>query len=160
MDKKVITEKMELEKEWFKEAAKVKTTGELVAFVNHILNDYVHDYGTACHAVAACALAGAWLGCESAGLSSFQASFVMWDFIKNWLMSSNVCGMKLIDYDEFLYPQYQYKFEKTIRKSVWESIQKEARKHLETDSACANVEQHWRNIAEGIVPFGYSVIDG
>ena len=44
--KETITEEMHLEKEWFEQAKKVKTVEELTAFVNHLLNDYNHDYGT------------------------------------------------------------------------------------------------------------------
>ena len=153
-----IEEKMHLEKEWFEEAAKVKTTDELVKFVNHILKDYVHDYGTACHAVAACALAGAWVGCESEGLSGYQAGFVMWDFILNWTKKGNKCGLKLVDYDKFLYPQYEHEFDKTIENEYWGKIQEEARKNLETDAGCESVRMHWRSIVNGTVPFGYRVV--
>ena len=142
--KKAIDESMHLEKDWFKEAAEVKTIEDYTKFTNHILNDYEHDYGTACRAVAACALAGAWLGCEKEGLSGFQAGFVMWDFIRHWAKSSNVCGMKLIDYDDFLYPQYEHKFQKTISKETWHAIQEEAKKKLkDSPEACENVRHHW-----------------
>ena len=156
--KQQIDESMHLEKEWFEQAGKVKTIEEFKTFVNHILNDYEHDYGTACHAVAACALAGAWLGCEKEGLTGFQAGFVMWDFIKGWIKSGNTCGMKLVDYDDMLYPQYEYKFEKTISQDTWNHLQEEAKRQLkESGGAHPEVKAHWQNIAMGIVPFGYQV---
>ena len=156
--KQQIDESMHLEKEWFEQAGKVKTIEEFETFVNHILNDYEHDYGTACHAVAACALAGAWLGCEKEGLTGFQAGFVMWDFIKNWVMVGNTCGMKLVDYDDMLYPQYEYKFEKTISQDTWHRLQEEAKRQLkESEGAHPAVRAHWKNITMGIVPFGYQV---
>lgn len=158
--KQPITEEMHLEKEWFEEAGKVKTSDELKAFADHILNDYEHDYGTACHAVAACALAGAWLGCEKEGLSGFQAGFVMWDFIRNWTYTANKCGLKIVDYDDMLYPQYEERFDKTIRKDHWEEIQQEARRKLkEEHGAHPAVIAHWQSIAEGVVPFGYRVVE-
>lgn len=156
--KQQIDESMHLEKEWFEQAGKVKTIEEFETFVNHILNDYEHDYGTACHAVAACALAGAWLGCEKEGLSGFQAGFVMWDFIKNWIKVGNTCGMKLVDYDDMLYPQYDYKFDKTINQDTWHHLQEEAKRQLkEAKRVHPAVKEHWKNIAMGIVPFGYQV---
>lgn len=156
--KQQIDESMHLEKEWFEQAGKIKTIEEFETFVNHILNDYEHDYGTACHAVAACALAGAWLGCEKEGLTGFQAGFVMWDFIKNWVMVGNTCGMKLVDYDDMLYPQYEYKFEKTISQDTWHHLQEEAKRQLKkSGGAHPEVKAHWKNIAMGIVPFGYQV---
>lgn len=156
--KQQIDESMHLEKEWFEQAGEVKTIEELETFVNHILNDYEHDYGTACHAVAACALAGAWFGCHKEGLTGFQAGFVMWDFIKGWIKSSNTCGMKLVDYDDMLYPQYEYKFEKTISQDTWNHLQEEAKRQLKkSGGAHPEVKSHWKNIAMGIVPFGYQV---
>lgn len=156
--KQQIDESMHLEKEWFEQAGEVKTIEELETFVNHILNDYEHDYGTACHAVAACALAGAWLGCHKEGLTGFQAGFVMWDFIKGWIKSENTCGMKLVDYDDMLYPQYDHKFEKTISQNTWHCLQEEAKRQLkEAGGAHPEVKAHWKNIAMGIVPFGYQV---
>ena len=59
MDKMAITEEMHLEKEWFEQAREQKLE-TLPEFMNHILNDYRHDYGTICHAISACALAAAW----------------------------------------------------------------------------------------------------
>ena len=158
--KKRLIEEMHPEKEWFEEARDIDTIDGLASFVGHILYDYEHDYGTACHAVSACALAAAHVGCKSEGLTGFQAGFVMWDFIRQWLMSSNKCGMKLIDYDDFLFPQYDYKFEKIIKKDIWETIQKQAKENLENHKdAHEEVRKHWQNIVNGIVPFGYKVVD-
>lgn len=160
-NKETITENMHLEKEWFAQAENVKTIDELSSFVSHMLNDYNHDYGTCCHAIAACAVASAWLGSHVEGITGFQAGAIMWGFIRHWTKTNNKCGMRLVDYDEFLYPQYAYKFEKTIDKDTWECIQKEAKRNLEKeDRANAVVRQHWQDIVDGVVPFGYRVSDG
>lgn len=158
MERKAITEEMHLEKEWFEQAKEIRTSDELTQFINKVLNSYSHDYGTACHTIGACAVACAWYGAHVEGITGFQASFVMWDFIKNWMFEYNKCGLKLVDYDNFLYPQYAYKFDKVLSKDTWEAIQKEAIRLLEeNDDACYKVRQHWKNISEGIVPFGYRV---
>ena len=100
---------MHPEKEWFKQAKK-QTIETLPEFMNHIMNDYCHDYGTVCHAVAACAMAAVYAANHhpSGGITGFQAGFVMWDIIRQTNYPSNKCGMKLIDYDNMLYPQYAY----------------------------------------------------
>ena len=160
-NKETVTEEMHPEKAWFAEACKMKEE-ELSDFFARIVHGYNHDYGTACHAVAACALAAAWAACgdNDIGLSGFQAGFVMWDFIRNWTKTANKCGLKLVDYDDFLYPQYWYKYEKTISRDIWEGIQQEAKHRLETEgNVHPEVLNHWRKIAEGIVPFGYKVVD-
>ena len=84
-NKTPITEEMHLEKEWF-ELARKQTLETLPGFINYVMNDYMHDYGTICHAVAACALASAWAANDSpnGGITGFQANFVMWDFVKQW----------------------------------------------------------------------------
>lgn len=160
-NKETVTEEMHPEKKWFDEASKM-TLDELPDFIERIIHGYNHDYGTAVHAVSACALATAWAACreDGTGLTGFQAGFVMWDFIKNWTKEGNKCGLKLIDYDDMLYPQYEEKMDKTIRKSTWEALQAEARKNLEAaDRACLGVIKHWQSIVDGIVPFGYKVVD-
>lgn len=159
MKKKPITEEMHLEKEWFKEAENIKSVEELSKFVDKMLNSYQHDYGTACHAIAACSAACAWLGAKVEGITNFQASFVMWDFIRNWMYKDNACGLRLVDHDDFLYPQYEYKFDKAISEETWASIQKEAKKLLDEDNgeACLQVRRHWESIVNGVVPFGYHV---
>lgn len=160
-NKETVTEEMHPEKAWFAEAGKM-TEEELPDFYARIIHGYNHDYGTMCHAVAACALAAAWAACgdKDVGLSGFQAGFVMWDFIKNWTKTSNECGLKLVDYDDMLYPQYEEKFEKTICKDNFEMIQKKAMENLEKNkNAHPAVIAHWRKIANGEAPFGYRVVD-
>lgn len=161
MDKQPITEEMHLEKEWFEEAKSVESIEELSKFVDKMLNSYEHDYGTAVHAIAACSVACSWLGAHVEGITGFQASLVMWDYIRNWTKTGNECGLRLIDYDDFLYPQYEYKFAKVISEEVWAAIQEGARKHLDKDngSACPAVRLHWESIVNGTVPFGYMVKD-
>ena len=160
-EKEIVTEDMHPEKAWFAEAGKM-TEEEFPEFFKRIIQGYEHDYGTACHAVAAVALGAAWAACSDAniGLSGFQAGFVMWDFIKNWTKSGNECGLRLVDYDDMLYPQYARKFDKVIDTYTWDAIQKKAQEKLEKeDYACSVVTEHWKKIVEGIVPFGYRVVD-
>jgi len=155
-----ITEEMLLHEQWFSRAEEIDTIEDFVEFAEHLLNDYEHDYGTVCHAIAALALAGAWLGSNTEKITAFQAQFVMWDFITYWNFANNTCGLKLVNYDDMLYPQYAYKFDKVISKDIWNSLQKQAKKNLETRGYSAiEVVQHWKNIANGIVPFGYKVED-
>lgn len=158
-NKETVTEEMHPEKAWFEEACKMKMK-DLPAFMDRMLNGYNHDYGTVCRAVAACAIAAAWAASDVAGLTGFQAGFVMWDFIKNWTKSGNETGLMLVDYDNMLYPQYEERFDKTISKTTWERIQKVAKEKLEKESFVSmRVLAHWKSIVNGEVPFGYRVVD-
>lgn len=156
-----VTEEMRPEKEWFEQARK-QTLKTLPDFINHVMNDFSHDYGTVCHAVAACALAAAWAANNepNGGITGFQAGFVMWDFIKQWSFPSNEIGLKIIDYDNLLYPQYEFKFYKTLSKDTWVKLQGKAKKLLaeKGDYVHPDVAAHWKSIAAGVIPFGYSII--
>lgn len=156
-----INEGMHLEKEWFEQARK-QTVETLPKFIRHIMCDYKHDYGTVCHAVAACALAGMWAAdnTEQGGITGFQSGFVMWDIVKQMCYTGNKCGLKITNYDDFLYPQYEEKFDRKISKRIWESLQKEAEYQLkERAKAHPTVKQHWQSIVDGHVPFGFKVED-
>lgn len=158
-----VTEEMHLEREWFEEAKK-QTLDTLPTFVDHVMNDYAHSYGTVCHAVSACALAAAWAANRAkgacGGITGFQAGFVMWDFIKQWNYPSNECGLKIVDFDNMLYPQYNDNFQRILSKSTWEALQTAARKHLESAKPLGthpDVLAHWESIVSGNIPFGYTV---
>lgn len=157
-----ITEEMRPEKEWFAEAKK-QTLETLPAFINHVMNDYVHDYGTVCHAISACAIAAAWAANEEkgacGGITGFQAGFVMWDFVKQWSYTNNKTALKIVDYDNMLYPQYEYKFQKTMSKATWEGIQKAAKESLSEKIGHVHpaVVAHWKSIVDGQIPFGYTI---
>lgn len=161
MEKIPINEEMHLEKEWFAEAHK-QTMDTLPAFMDKIMNGYSHDYGTICHAVAACAIAAAWAAnsAPSGGITGFQAGFVMWDFVEQWSFSDNECGLRIVDYDKMLYPQYGYEFKKTISPDTWKRIKEKAKEKLASDgdSAHPDVVRHWMKIVDSDVPpFGYVV---
>ena len=156
-----VTEDMHIEKEWFVEA-KNQTVETLPGFINHLMNDYCHDYGTIVHAVSACGLAAihAANNTDSGGITRFMASFVMWDLIQQLVKTNNKCGLKLIDYDDMLYPQYDYKFDKVIGKETFKHIQEVAKELLNDNGpAHTKVLEHWKSIVDGKVPFGYKLVD-
>ena len=142
----------------------IKTFEDLAEFLKYVEENCNCGYGEAPRAMAQASLAVAWYLADKFGITGFQAGCVMWDFICDWMYRSNKAGLKIVDYDNMLYPQYEYKFEKTITPSIWESIQKTARERLEEDGAHGyrahpDVRAHWRSIADGNLPFGYSVKD-
>lgn len=160
MEKKMITEDMHLEKEWFERAEKIETTDELVAFAKELFENYQHDYGTAVYAVTALAVAGAWLWAHKEGITGFKAGLVMWQFVKQWNHKENKCGMRLLDFDDLLYPQYAKHFDKYISTEAWERVQKLAKENLErSDKKFVHPEvwKHWESIAAGDLPFGFIV---
>lgn len=141
------------------ERKNIDTFDDLINFLRNIQDNYNCGYGEAPRAIAQASLAVAWYLADEFGITGFQASFVMWDFIKDWLFSSNECGMRLVDYDNMLYPQYEDKFQKTIGPDTFNALQNKAKILIETNGDCAHpaVIEHWKSIAAGKVPFGYVV---
>lgn len=146
------------QEEWYK-AAKNMTVDRLPEFIRHLTKDYKHDYGTICHAVAASGLAAmhAMNKTPIGGITGFQAGCVMWEVIQRWMNFSG--PLKLIEFENMLYPQFEHKFEKTISKTTWEYLQKRAKEFLaaRTDAAAKTVVDHWKSVAEGNIPFGFKI---
>lgn len=139
--------------------ANIHTFEELVEFLKGIDTDEKYDgYGETPRAMAQASVAVSNYFASKFGITGFQAGFVMWDFITDWQFRNNKCGLKIVDFDNMLYPQYDDKFDKTISSSVWNSLQEQAKKELDDhDHAHPNVKAHWQSIVDGIVPFGYRV---
>jgi hypothetical protein len=156
-DKKQITEETGEHEAWYQEAEK-QTLATSPEFLSRLANNYSHDYGTICHAIAASGLAAMYAMNESpqGGITGFQGSCVMWEFIRRW--GAYKSPLRLVDYGNMLYPQYEDKFQKTIPESAWEYLQKEAANNLEKKTdASQDVINHWKSILEGVVPFGYVI---
>lgn len=162
MEKKVITEDMGLQEEWYERAKSMKPE-DFPEFFREMTEDYIHDYGTVCHAMAAVGLAAmfAFNNSEGAcgGITGFQAGCVMWEVIRYMNYENNKCGLRLLDMDDLLYPQYEHKFT-AISKDTWDAVKKEAQKRLlERGAAHPDVVAHWESIVNGKVPFGLRIED-
>lgn len=143
------------------ERKNIKSFEDLTAFLKEVEVNYNCGYGEAPRAMAQACLAVGYYLSDKFGITGFQARCVMWDFVRDWDYSHNKCGLRIVDYDNMLYPQYDDKFEKTISRYTWEALQKQALENLEKDSEYAHpdVIEHWQSIVDGIVPFGYKVKD-
>lgn len=138
----------------------IKSFDELVEYLKYIKENGCCGYGESPRAIAQACLAVAWYFASDFGITGFQAGCTMWDFIQDWEYSSNKCGLRIVDFDNMLYPQYDYHFEKTIKNHTWEALQKRAKELLEERTfAHPDVSAHWQRIANGEVPFGYTVVD-
>lgn len=157
---KTIKEEDGIQKQWYEEA-RTQTLDTLPAFLKKLTEDYKHDYGTICHAVAAAAVAAAWAVEKSpqGGITGFQAGAVMWEFMRAW---NNVeAPAWLHKGEDMMFPQYHEKFT-TISSETWEWLQKRAKKYLAEESRVVDerVVAHWQAIANGTVPFGLGVRAG
>ena len=143
-----------------KERKNIKSLDDLMNYIQNIRDNYDIGYDTAPRAIAQAALATSYYLADMFGITGFQAGFVMWDFIKDWSFRGNKCGLKIVNYDDMLYPQYNHKFQKTISKDTFEALQKVAENNLKKGGyARPNVIKHWKSIIDGNVPFGYIIED-
>lgn len=151
----------ELRDELAKKRKDIKSFEDLTEFLKYVEENCNCGYGEAPRAMAQASLAVAWYLADKFGITGFQAGCVMWDFIRDWRYPYNECGLRIVDYDGMLYPQYDHEFDKTISSKTWHSLQKEARKRLKEDAKHAHsaVVAHWESIKKGVVPFGYRVTD-
>lgn len=159
-------EELEFKEYIYKKANDIKTKEDLDNLLNEILNSKEIDYGKIVYAMS-----GAMLGVakfidrsEIGGITGFQAGFVGWEMVKDFLIHDNKTSMRIINYDEMLYPQYKEKFKKTISKRTWECLQEQAKIYLKEieekkghEHAHPKIIKHWKKIAKGKLPFGYKV---
>ena len=127
-------------------------------FIKHLQNDYEHDYGTICHAIAAAGvqtMRHVNRGLQG-GITGFKAGAVMWGVLRHW---NHVDGpARILQYEDMLYPQYEYKF-KTIDSETHKYLIKMANDRLveNEEHVHPNVRAHWQKVAAGIIPFGYTI---
>ena len=128
----------------------------LEEYINSLIENN-QDYNTTVDAVAKAGLAAMYIMSHKLGITGFQASCALWAVIREWQYSSNKTGMRMINFDDLLQPQYKDKMT-TIPKDVWENLQKEASDNLSRNKdAHPAVIAHWQSIVQGIVPFGLKV---
>lgn len=138
----------------------IKTIEELCDLIKEVEEKFNYDYGVAPRSIGAVAAVVANYLSREMGITGFQAGCAMFDFIRGYIKTNNKCGLKLVDFDDMLYPQYDHKFAKTISSHAWKSIQKEAKERLaEKNHTHPAVREHWESIVKGEIPFGYVISD-
>jgi hypothetical protein len=95
---------------------------------------------------------------DCGGITGFQAGAIMWLFIRHWIKINNKVGLKLIDYDDLLYPGKGERFDKVLEPSTFAKLQEAAKEKLQDrEHAHPSVIAHWQSIVDGIAPYGYKV---
>lgn len=161
-------------KSWQKDARAIRTVEDFLAFHDHLIHDYKHDYGTVVHAISAVSVAAACLCLgdpANGGISGAQASGVMWEWLAGWGTGPANAG-RMLDYEDMLWPNYERKFNQ-LSHGTWTFLQQRAAEELAADDlvvegpemgkdgarikASPRVRAHWQSIVDGVVPFGYKL---
>ena len=139
--------------------AKQQTPETIGMFINDVMSMDDIDYGNVIDCIAACAIAGAAAADnhKNGGITGFQAGYVMWQFIRNYMYEHNKCGLRMIDWDNMLYHQDESSFDKVIPQNVFERLQNQAKEEIQIKWLSEKQKQHLQNIIDGIPPFGYSI---
>lgn len=151
-----ITEEMGIHREWYIKSKTIKME-ELPEFMRHLAEDFQHDYGTICHAIAASGLA-AMRGFDrgpSGGITGFQAGAIMWQVIKQWNAFGVSEGepMWILKASDLLYPQSVERVG-TISENTRDWLMRTAKEELakQDNHVHPNVRKHWEKIAAGQMP--------
>jgi hypothetical protein len=79
-------------------------TKEMLDDVIKVMTERNHDYGTCVYAMSIAALSTHYYMGQQLGVTGFQASAADLDFVKR--SRGLKTGLRLIDYEQYLYPQY------------------------------------------------------
>lgn len=157
---KTITEEDKVHLEWYETARmqEMNSVDRLAKFVTSLLTEYQHDYGTICHAIAAAGLAAMRVvdrDEKQGGITGFQAQCITWELLKHWARIDGPA--RIVQFDDMLFPQHADRFTQ-ISASTWKRLQQNAREKVANGvNAHPDVIAHWKTIAAGSVPFGYTV---
>lgn len=108
-----------------------KTQEGLIKYINNLV-ERKHDYGTCVYAMSMSAVATFNYVAGVLGVTGFQASCADLDFLKR---TRRMDLFSIVNYDDFLYPQYEDSFNKTISKDTWKAIQDKAQKAIKKANA-------------------------
>lgn len=169
----------DIRKELEEKRSKIESFDDLLAFLKDVKDNYnpcldsLSDedietwYGGCPRAVAQAILATGFFFSKEMGLTGFQAHCTLLDFLFGWEFRSNKTGLRIVNWDDMLYPQSKDIFQPVIKKATWGRIQEEAKRRLaenellpEEQKAHPEVAAHWKSIADGVVPFGYQIEEG
>ena len=141
---------------WFKEATNCRLDdGSLQKFLDHLKNDYLHDYGTSARATAAAAFATAIAFAQYEGLTGYQWGYVAMDVLGRMSFPNNKLGFMVIDYDDLLYPQYEHRFtERKISAEGAQKLRQEAKARISGNDGVVHPEvmAWWQKLANGQFP--------
>lgn len=141
----------EIKEQWLEEVKTINSKNKLDRFVKKVMQGYEHDYGTYVHAVSVCTKA--FIRYYGSGMSGVQASFLMWDIIRNTFGKQDKFGLQLVEYESILFPQMLYRLEVKIDEDTHEKIIETAKQYLiEKKDVAEEVKKHWEKLASGWLP--------
>lgn len=138
--------------EWWVFAEQCDSIDEATAFAKRLNDDYCHDYGTVCHAIAAAGVAMANAVSRPQGITGFQAGAIGWMLHGRWMRWGDE-PRRLLDMSLLLYPQYDNQW-RSISESNRDWLVAQAQRQLAENPQpmSSEVRARWERIAAGQMP--------
>lgn len=144
----------------YKKAEEVNSEEALLVLIKEI-KEFDHDYGTIVYGCMAAMIAAFKVinNSPAGGITGFQAGCLGWECIHKFMIIEAPC--KIVNYNNMLFPQYAYEFEKTITSETWFALRTRAKEKLNKNQEYyhPDVLAHLTKVAEGVIPFGYEIKD-
>lgn len=127
-----------------------KTEEELLEVIRNVIKYEGNSYGTAARSLTLVAEAAFNYIAHVFGVTGFQASCAELSFLVR--MRGIKSRIKILNYDDLLYPQYLEKFRISPEECIKENaswLKEQARQKLEEDDdlAAERVREHWKFLA-------------
>ena len=82
-----------------------------------------------------------------------KAGAIMWNFIRHWMPEFAFSPLRILIYEDLLYPQFEKNF-RTIDDSINVWIVDQAKRLLESQKASSPaLKAHWQSIVDGTLPY-------
>lgn len=147
---------MAIDKEIYRRVLEVKTKEQLLEFLDKEIENEELTKDNIDHAIAAFMLAASNVLVQKHGnlIDKDKAGDIMWNFIRHWLPEFAYAPIRMLIYEDLLFPQFERNF-KTITKDIQEWVKKQAEHNLKThgDKAAPELVEHWRKIINGYIPY-------
>ena len=135
----------------------IQTFEMLIEYLRDIKdNGRYQSYGGVVSAMGQALLAVAFFFAREFGITGFQASCLMWEFLREWSFPNNKSGLRIIDLDLLLFPQYDDRYKKFLIDSAQKRVLIQAAKDKMADCTkydCSPaVWQRWKDMSKGKFP--------
>ncbi len=128
----IINPDLDYSENWYREAKK-QTVGTINSFVFSLISEFKHTPESKIWAATACAMASLHVfnKSKSGGFTEPETRNLLWEVYSAWSGVPNLCGYKLIDYKNMIFPSSQPDFEKTITRENFTALQEFAQNRIE-----------------------------
>lgn len=143
----------------------IESSEQLYGYISDVTDNYNYGYEISAEAAAQALVATADYIFKKMGMTGFQASWIALNFYAEIMHPNLKTMLRVINFDDMIYPQCGRRFDKVISSDTWKQIQNYAKSELDKLVECKDeyihpaVKAHWESIVEGNVPFGYTVED-